>query len=172
MQEKTQQCWKTTKQIMRNKENKWNDIYIPKPSRRNRPKRTGRTQTSAHTQTQKPFHKAVCLSCAALIYTASTNSISLHADRAHSPGSFHCHYGCCCFKLRLNERPEEDKFWGSAGPARHKKSMLFLWENSNEGTAELALQITGRFKAFEALCVLQNPLCKAKGRTNWGRLLK
>jgi len=40
--------------------------------------------------------------------------------------------------------------------------MPFLWENSNEGTEELALQITGRFRAFEALCDLQNPLCKLK----------
>lgn len=47
-----------------------------------------------------------------------------------------------------------------------KKSMLFLWENSNEGAEELALQITGRFRAFEALCDLQNLLCKAKERTN------
>jgi len=65
--------------------------------------------TDIHTHRDR-LHKTVSLSSAALIYTARTNSISLHADHAHSPGSFHCHYRCCCFKQRLNERPEEDKF--------------------------------------------------------------
>ncbi len=133
-------------------------------------------RTHAHTHTHTHTHRTcsikLSLSSAALIYTASTNSISLHADHAHSPGSFHCHYRCCCFKQRLNKRPEEDKFRGSARLPDQKNQCFFY------GRILMTVQRYWPYKSpagleiFEALCDLQNPLCKAKERTNWGCYVK
>lgn len=152
---------------------KWHLRSQPQPhTHRNPARRNRNTQTQVRTHTQDLLHKAVSLSSAALIYTASTNSISLHADHAHSPGSFHCHYRCCCFKQRLNKRPEEDKFWGSARLPDQKNQCFFY------GIILMKVQRYWPYKSpaglaiFEALCDLQNPLCKAKEITNWGCYVK